>query len=502
MAKRARRYLCKECGGVHLKWSGKCPDCGAWDTLEEYITDAATIAALEGGAMGAMGDSGGSSSSGDPWSVGGLAGITPAVPLSEVSTQELARETTGIGELDRALGGGFVPGSAVLVGGDPGIGKSTLMLQAVSTVAARGRRALYVSSEESAQQVKLRAERILTDTALVPCQNHASGGAAAAGSKDAVAARDANLFLLSDTNLGRILEQARRTMPAVMVVDSIQLVHRADVEAVPGSVSQLRRSCLDLVQFAKATGTVVVIVGHVTKEGDLAGPRMLEHMVDCVLGFEGDRHHAYRVVRAVKNRFGSTHEIGLFEMTSAGLAEVIEGSFDGATELRPGVVVVPTLAGSRCLLAEVQALAATGILGSAKRKSSGIDSGRLAMMIAVLEKHAGLRLGDQDIFASAGGGLRLNEPATDLAIGLAVAGAFLGRLMPAASTAIGEVALSGEVRPVRTIEVRLAEAARRGCKLAIIPKRMLSSTKAPKGMRLHGVATIYDAVQLLESPPK
>ncbi len=489
MAKRARRFLCKECGGVHLKWSGKCPDCGAWDTLEEFITDAATVAALEGAAAGDVGVGGGAGGgAGDPWTVGGLAGITPAVPLSEVSTQELARETTGIGELDRALGGGFVPGSAVLVGGDPGIGKSTLLLQAVSTVASRGRRALYVSSEESAQQVKLRAERILADASL--------------GSGASLAARDANLFLLSDTNLARILEQARRTMPAVMVVDSIQLVHRADVEAVPGSVSQLRRSCLDLVQFAKATGTVVVIVGHVTKDGDLAGPRMLEHMVDCVLGFEGDRHHAYRVVRAVKNRFGSTHEIGLFEMTSAGLAEVIEGSFDGATELRPGVVVVPTLAGSRCLLAEVQALAATGILGSAKRKSSGIDSGRLAMMIAVLEKHAGLRLGDQDIFASAGGGLRLNEPATDLAIGLAVAGAFLGRLMPAASTAIGEVALSGEVRPVRTIEVRLAEAARRGCKLAIIPKRMLQSTKPPKGMRLHGVATIYDAVQVLESPPK
>ncbi|MDA0803622.1 MAG: DNA repair protein RadA [Planctomycetota bacterium] len=489
MAKRARRFLCKECGGVHLKWSGKCPDCGAWDTLEEYITDAATIAALEGGDGTGAGGLGGS---GDPWTVGGLAGITSAVPLSDVSTQELTRETTGIGELDRALGGGFVPGSAVLVGGDPGIGKSTLLLQAVSTVAARGRRTLYVSSEESAQQVKLRAERILTDETLK----------GAANPKASAAARDANLFLLSDTNLSRILEQARRTMPAVMVVDSIQLVHRADVDAVPGSVSQLRRSCLDLVQFAKATGTVVVIIGHVTKEGDLAGPRMLEHMVDCVLGFEGDRHHAYRVVRAVKNRFGSTHEIGLFEMTSTGLAEVIEGSFDGATELRPGVVVVPMLAGSRCLLAEVQSLAAAGFLGSAKRKSSGIDSGRLAMMIAVLEKHAGLRLGDQDIFASAGGGLRLNEPATDLAIGLAVAGAFLGRLMPAASTAIGEVALSGEVRPVRTIEVRLAEAARRGCKLAIIPKRMLSSTKAPKGMRLHGVATVYDAVQLLESPPK
>ncbi|MDA1008080.1 MAG: DNA repair protein RadA [Planctomycetota bacterium] len=462
MAKRSRRFVCRECGGVQLKWSGKCPECGAWDSLEDFVADESAAP-----------------SSAPAWSVGGTAGTTAALPLSEVSTAETTRATTGISELDRALGGGFVPGSAVMIGGDPGIGKSTLLLQALSSLAARGQRTLYASSEESAQQVKLRAQRILTGDS---------------------ASRDANLFLLSDTNLARIFEQAKRIKPTVMVVDSIQLVHRADIDALPGSVTQLRRSCLELVQFAKATGIVVVLVGHVTKDGDLAGPRMLEHMVDCVLGFEGDRHHAYRVVRAVKNRFGSTHEIGIFEMTNTGLAEVEEGRFDAESTSRPGVVIVPTLAGSRCLMAEVQALAAGGFLGNAKRKSSGIDPGRLTMMIAVLEKHAGLRLGDQDLFASAGGGIRIVEPAADLAVGLAVASAFLGRSLPASCAVLGEVALSGEIRPVRFIEQRLAEAARRGCRRAIVPSKGMTGI-APKGLELLKASNIYEAVGFLEAAP-
>jgi DNA repair protein RadA/Sms len=303
------------------------------------------------------------------------------------------------------------------------------------------------------------------------------------GSADA--ARGANLLLLAEPNLAVIAEEARRTRPDLLVLDSIQLTFRGDVDAPPGSLQQLRRCCLDLVSIAKTSGTAVAMVGHVTKEGDLAGPKLLEHLVDVVLAFEGDRHHAYRVVRAVKNRFGSTQEVGLFEMTSAGLAQVEEatlasdaGGPSGTRPTRPGSVFAPVLAGSRVLLAEVQALTATGFLGNAKRRASGLDAGRLAMLIAVLEKHGGLRLGDQDIYASAVGGMRIAEPAADLAIALAVAGAFHDRGAGASTAAIGEISLSGELRSVRQLDLRVQAAVRRGAQLLLVPRAQAEAARA------------------------
>jgi len=398
--------------------------------------------------------------------------------MAEISPLEVPRIPTGIGEFDRTLGGGLVPGSAVLVGGDPGIGKSTLLLQAFSALAARGVRVLYASSEESAQQVKLRAERILGDVISTK--------------------RDSNLFLLAETSVARITNEARRVHATALAIDSIQLVHRHDADALPGSMTQLRRCCLELVQFAKTTGTVVMIVGHVTKEGDLAGPKLLEHLVDVVLSFEGDRHHAYRLVRASKNRFGSTHEIGLFEMTGEGLAEVDESvlAAANATEPRPGTAIVPVMAGSRVLLAEIQALAVAGFLGSAKRKASGMDSGRLSMMIAVLEKHGGLRLADQDIYASVAGGLRIVEPAADLGVCLAIAGAHLSRALPPATAVLGEVGLSGEIRPVRNLDQRVAEAIRRGCSSVLVPAGQ-ADVLTRRGGGIVAIRSISQALELL-----
>ncbi|MBL9141092.1 MAG: DNA repair protein RadA [Phycisphaerae bacterium] len=384
-----------------------------------------------------------------------------AQPLAEVKPLEVPRSPTGVRELDRVLGGGFVPGSVVLLGGDPGIGKSTLLLQCAAALACDGGRVLYASSEESAPQVKLRAERL--------------EGAAHA-------ARGQNLLLLADSNLAVIVEEARRVKPSLLVVDSIQLVSRGDIDAAPGSVAQLRRCCLDLVAYAKTTGTAVAIVGHVTKDGDLAGPKLLEHLVDVVLAFEGDRHHAYRVVRAVKNRFGSTQEVGLFEMSGVGLTEVEEAALapdaGSASARRPGSVFAPVLAGSRVLLAEIQALTATGFLGAAKRRAGGLDPARLAMLIAVLEKHGGLRLADQDVYASVLGGLKIVEPAADLPTALAVAGAFYERALGGSSVAVGEIALSGEVRAVRQLEQRAQAAIRRGARALLVPQPQADTVRA------------------------
>jgi DNA repair protein RadA/Sms len=341
----------------------------------------------------------------------------------------------------------------MLLGGDPGIGKSTLLMQVAASIAVSGGTALYASSEESPQQVRLRAER------LEPVVR--AGGAKALGER---------LLVLGETNVARIVEQARRVRASLVLVDSIQLVHRADVSAAPGSIAQLRRCTLDLVALAKSTGCGVVLVGHVTKEGALAGPKLLEHLVDVVLGFEGDRHSALRVVRGVKNRFGSTQEIGLFEMQGDGLAEVeaVRVPLAGGPPA-PGCAFVATMAGTRCLLGEVHALVSTGFLGSAKRRASGLDSSRLAMLIAVLEKHGGLRLADQDVFAQALGGLKIAEPAADLSIALAVAGAFLHRTLPHGTVAIGEVGLTGELRTVPQIEQRVHESLRRGARVVLVP---------------------------------
>jgi DNA repair protein RadA/Sms len=461
MAKVKKVYACTACGGTQARWAGKCPDCGAWDTLEEHTIDRGADrdphkGLVEGWAAAIAGGD-------DEGFAGSLAGAPKAAPIDEVAPDpaSAARLGTGIGEFDRVLGtgdngAGLVPGSAVLIGGEPGIGKSTLLMQAAAGWASvvdpkKGpdwsRKVLYVTSEESAEQVQQRAARL-----------GVSG--------------EPNLYVLADTNLARIIEQVRQLKPAVLIIDSIQMIYKADLDASPGSVSQLRRCAAELVYLAKASGTAVLLVGHVTKEGQLAGPRVLEHLVDAVLYFEGDRFHAGRIVRAVKNRYGTTLELGIFEMGGEGLVPVADGggaSFDD-DETRSGSVVCPVIHGSRCVLVEIQALTATGFLGAAKRKSSGLDTNRLAMLIAVLEQHAGLRLADRDIFASAVGGVRVVEPASDLALLLAIAGAHYRRAVEPRTVVIGEVGLGGEVRPVSQIEQRLREAARLGAKRAIVPQ--------------------------------
>ncbi|MFW6031797.1 MAG: AAA family ATPase, partial [Phycisphaeraceae bacterium] len=341
-------------------------------------------------------------------------------------------------------------------------------------LAAEGQRVLYVTSEESAQQLRVRARRL-----------GATGGS-----------KNENLYVLADTNLARIVEQARRVAPEVMVIDSIQMIYKGDLPAGPGSVTQLRACCLELVYYAKATGTAMLLVGHVTKQGQVAGPRLLEHMVDTVLYFEGDRYHSHRVVRGIKNRFGTTLEVGLFEMTERGLAEVSGGAGVAAAEYHPqaGSVVCPVLQGSRCLLVEIQALTATGFLGSVKRKVSGLDSNRLAMLIAVLEKRAGLRLADQDVFASSVGGMRVAEPAADLAVAIAIAGAHHNHQLGQGVCGVGEVGLGGEVRHVQQLDQRLREAARLGFKHIICPK---TDIKAPEGAELIPVRSVGEAIQQL-----
>ena len=418
-----------------------------------------------------------------------------AQPLGEIQASLIPRIASGVAEFDRVLGGGFVPGSVVLLGGDPGIGKSTLLLQALAALADGGSTVLYASSEESAHQLRLRAERLETATTITAQENPTIT------KRTQNISREKNLWIHAQSNLARIIEQARKLNPTVLVVDSIQLVHRVDIDAVPGSVSQLRRCALDLVALAKTTGIIVVIVGHVTKDGILAGPRLLEHLVDVVLSFEGDRHYAHRVVRAAKNRFGSTLEVGLFEMTSLGLRQVDESALaaDPSLAPRPGSVCVPTMAGTRCLLAEVQALTATGLVGAAKRKASGVDASRLAMLIAVLEQHGGLRLGDQDVYAAAAGGLKVLEPAADLAISLAVAGARLGRAVPDGFAAIGEIGLSGQLRPVSQMHERIAAAARRGVTRLVVPA--LQKVQAPKSLEIIKIEHISEAFELLTPNP-
>ncbi len=425
---------------------GKCPDCSAWDSLEEHRVDSSAARDPQQG-LAAGWDAGALAEEGAP----GKHEAPEARPIADaVGTPEALRVSTGIGELDRVLGGGLVAGSAVLIGGDPGIGKSTLMLQAASKMAGSGVRVLYVSSEESAEQVRLRAGRV--------------GAGAGEASRE--------LWALADTNLARIVEQVRRVRPSVVVIDSIQMIYKADLDASPGSIAQLRRCCTELVYLAKVSGVAIVLVGHVTKDGALAGPRLLEHLVDAVLYFEGDRHHAHRVVRAVKNRFGTTLEVGLFEMTGEGLREVKDGAgaLAAGEKPAPGSVVCPVMTGSRCLLVEVQALTATGFPGVVKRKTSGVDASRVAMLIAVLEQHGGLRLSDRDVFASAVGGVRVVEPAADLALALAIAGAQFKRALGKGTAVVGEVGLGGEVRAVSQMEARVREAVRLGYRRVVGPR--------------------------------
>lgn len=459
-------YLCRNCGSMHPKWLGKCPDCGTWDSLEEtakLTEDPHRPRALTTPRLGEDTGEAGNPADGRRTSPA-FQTNHESVPtaLADVPPLEVPRISTRISELDRVLGGGVVPGSAILLGGEPGIGKSTLLLQALASLAlnqekqkAGGGGVLYVTSEESAQQTQLRAKRL--------------------------GFGQSRLQVLAETNMERITGFIGRLRPALAVIDSVQMIYNPGNPSAPGSVSQLRDCCTELVYLAKATGTAVCLVGHVTKEGVLAGPKLVEHIVDTVLYFEGDTHHDHRIVRAAKNRFGTTLEIGLFRMTGAGLESIEDASTlllepqDPSNKHTAGSVITAALQGTRVLMVEVQALTTDAMLGSAKRKVSGADASRVAMIIAVLEKRAGLRLVDKDVFVNVVGGIKLTDPSADAGIALAIASAHMNRPMPPSTLVLGELGLLGEFRSVTQIQQRLTEAQRLGFARALVPAR----TKVP-----------------------
>jgi len=457
LAKAQSNFVCQSCGAVHARWSGRCDNCGAWNTIIE-----------EPAGVPASGAKGASLPKGRSRKLVGLTGGEPQPP----------RIVTGIGELDRVAGGGFVPGSAVLIGGDPGIGKSTLLLQALAELARKGHRVIYVSGEEAIAQVRLRAERLKL--------------------------QDSPLLLAAETNVSDILATLEEDgRPAVTVIDSVQTLWSPVIEAAPGSVSQLKAGSEALVRYAKQKGTAVLLVGHVTKEGQIAGPKVIEHMVDTVLYFEGDRGHQYRVLRAVKNRFGPTDEIGVFEMSDRGLAEVTNPSklFMGTgSHATPGAAIFAGVEGTRPLLIEVQALVAQSVLGTPRRTTVGWDSNRLAMILAVLDARAGVQTGMQDVYLNVAGGLKVREPAADLAAAAALLSSLTGTIIPAGTAIFGEIALSGGVRPVGQTEARLKEAQKLGLKEAVIAAA--SEVPAVKGLRIRTVESVADLVAWTASQAK
>ena len=455
LSRTASTFACQSCGSAHAKWAGKCEGCGEWNTLVEESVSAPVASGARPGASKSKGR-------GRGLDFVELAGESEPAPRLE----------TGIAELDRVLGGGIAPGSAILVGGDPGIGKSTLLLQAAAALAGRGASVAYISGEEAVDQVRGRARRL---------------GLA-----------DAPVQLASETALGPILDGLKATKPDVAVIDSVQTLWSDVVGAAPGSVGQVRACAQELVQLAKKRGTAVILVGHVTKDGQIAGPRVLEHMVDAVLYFEGDRAHHFRILRGVKNRFGPTDEIGVFEMAEAGLVEVANPSslFLGAREAQTsGAVVFAGVEGSRPMLVEIQALVAPSPLGSPRRAVVGWDSGRLAMVLAVFEARCGLSFTGKDVYLNVAGGLKIAEPAADLAVAAALASAALDAPLASDLAAFGEVSLSGEVRPVRQSDARLREAERLGFTSALAPAAVADA--APKGVRVSGAATLADLVDFV-----
>ena len=449
-------FYCTECGNETPKWQGRCPACGAWNTMVERPAEKApkkAPSASRGSAMGVA--------------------LNRPKAMAEVETTDELRFPTGMGELDRVLGGGAVRGSLVLVGGAPGIGKSTLMLQICDHL-CRTAKVLYVSGEESERQIKLRAERLQV--------------------------RGEGLSLLSETNLENVIDAVHAVSPDVLIVDSIQTLYHGDVTAAPGSISQVKECTMALMQLAKGEGLTIFVIGHVNKEGSIAGPKVLEHMVDCVLYFEGERHMAYRILRAAKNRFGATNEIGVFEMEDGGLAEVpnpSEAMLAGRPENAPGTCVACVMEGVRPVLAEVQALVVPSAFGNPRRMSNGFDYNRAVLLLAVLEKRGGLLLGNCDAYLNVIGGLSLDEPAADLAAILAMASSFRDRPVPADLTAIGEVGLTGELRSVSALGQRLSEVRRLGFTKCLIPKRTQGKLAVPEGLELIRVGNIREALAAL-----
>lgn len=454
MARSDNVFVCQSCGAVHSKWAGRCDDCGEWNSLVEE----APAAPL-----------------GTQASAPKKRGRAARLDLVDLGadTPEPPRLISGISELDRVCGGGLVPGSAVLVGGDPGIGKSTLLLQLMARLASGKHRAIYISGEEAVAQVRRRAKRL---------------GLA-----------DAPVSLAAETSLNNILDGLKSEKPDVVVVDSIQTLWSDQLTAAPGTVAQVRACAQELVRYAKKRNCTVIIVGHVTKDGQIAGPRVVEHMVDAVLYFEGERSHQFRILRAVKNRFGPTDEIGVFEMGDKGLGEVANPSslfLDGREDGTAGSVVFAGMEGTRPVLSEIQALVAPAAFGNPRRAVVGWDSGRLAMVLAVLEARCGVSFGNHDIFLNVAGGLKINEPAADLAVAAAIVAAAFEVALPAKTVVYGEISLSGDVRPVGRSEARLKEAAKLGFERAIAPE----STKTDAGhVNVESVATALELVQTLKA---
>ena len=449
-------FYCTECGNETAKWAGKCPACGAWNTIVEQPELPKGVG--KGGSA--------------------RVGLTRrrACPVTDLSSDEEIRFPTGMGELDRVLGGGAVKGSLVLVGGAPGIGKSTLMLQICSKLCEFSR-VLYISGEESEHQLKLRAKRLHVE--------------------------NSRLLVLSETNLGDVLESVNTEQPDVLIVDSIQTLYNDALDAAAGSISQVKDCTMALMQVAKGQGITVFVIGHVNKEGSIAGPKVLEHMVDCVLYFEGDQHTSYRILRAAKNRFGATNEIGVFEMQDEGLAEVENPSemlLSGRPDDAPGTCVACVMEGARPVLAELQALVVTSAGGNPRRTSNGFDYNRAAMLLAVLEKRGGLKVSACDAYLNIVGGLYLDEPAADLAAVIALASSYLDRPVPGDLAAIGEVGLTGELRSVNQLAQRVSEVHRLGFRKCVVPTHRANTIKAPTGLTVIPARNIGEAIRAALRP--
>ncbi|HET8598637.1 MAG TPA: DNA repair protein RadA [Castellaniella sp.] len=450
MAKARTQFLCTECGGTTSKWEGRCPHCGAWNTLQESRESAASASHR----------------------FAPLAASAPVRRLADIEAREQVRNPTGIEEFDRVLGGGLVAGAVVLIGGDPGIGKSTLLLQALASLSARGP-VLYVTGEESAEQVALRAQRL------------------------GVSGDDVDL--LAEIRLEQITGALMDRHPAVAVIDSIQTLYSGELTAAPGSVSQVRECAAQLTRVAKQTGVTLILIGHVTKDGALAGPRVLEHIVDTVLYFEGDTHSSFRLVRAIKNRFGAVNELGVFAMTDRGLRGVSNPSalfLAGHARQVAGSCVMATQEGTRPLLVEVQALVDTAHVPNPRRLSVGLEGSRLAMLLAVLHRHAGVATFDQDVFVNAVGGVRIMEPAADLAVALAILSSMRDQPLPEGLLAFGEIGLAGEIRPAPRGQERLREAAKLGFRRAVVPRANLPRQPI-EGLDIQAVDRVEDALSVL-----
>lgn len=451
MTKIQTKYVCQSCGYVSPRWVGKCASCNEWNTFVEEVSTPLKLSKKPAGA----------------------ASTIEPVPLEDLETEDVPRVKTNIDEFDRVLGGGLVPGSLILLGGDPGIGKSTLMMQ--MALKLQGQVILYITGEESVRQIKLRAERLHGE-------------------------RTKSILLLAETNLDLILDIIERGTPDLIIVDSIQTMYRPGLESAPGSVSQVRESTALLLRLAKTQGIPIFVVGHVTKEGVIAGPRVIEHMVDTVLQFEGEAHYAYRILRALKNRYGSTNEIGIFEMHEDGLQEVKNPSEAFLSERRYGTsgsTVVSSIEGSRPILIEVQALVTPTSYGMPQRNTTGFDYRRLSLLLAVLEKRVGLHLGTQDVFVNIAGGVKIDEPAVDLGIAASIASSLRDIPVDSSTVAVGEIGLGGEIRTIGHVDKRIQEAAKLGFKRIVIPHNNLKGVKGQDGIDIVGVQSVNEGIQQL-----